>query len=344
MDTSEISSAFHLSLYSEALNLHRGAEISPRMAIIHPTNRCNHKCIGCEYASVHRNAEMLSSDRFLGLIDEVSKLGAASILFSGGGEPTLHPDFGRALEKVRQNQMLAGIFSNGAGVDQELAECIAQNAAFIRISVDAATAESYAAIRRVSQSQFERTLLAVKDLLAAKDRLGSEVQIGLKYLVRRTNIDEIAAFVNLAERLGVRSVQFKPLRGGPEEPSKEEMRQARQVIEEAKKKHSGFSIRGGMPNKQIRISASCWISPLRIVVSADGGVHLCNYFHHRRVTHTFGNIYRKPLTDIWFSDAHRQALNCIETSECQRYDCRFHKLNPKLLDLVQNHRKTLDFV
>lgn len=361
MQNNDVARMSPLSFYSEALSLKLGHKISPRMAIIHPTNRCNHNCTGCEYANVHavKSPEFeqgslrlidnswvqleIGSTRLLKLVDEIADLGAASILFSGGGEPTMHESFAPTIEKAKQRKLLVSIFSNGTFIDQELAECIAQNATFIRISVDAATAETYAAIRRISPSVFDKLKLRIKMLIEAKNRLGSKLEVGLKFLVRPCNIGEILSFVTLANKLEVESVQYKPLRNAAEEPNLEQIQTAQKLIEQARGLCPDIKVQGGM-SPEIKVLTRCWISPLRVVISAEGDVHLCNYFNHRRQTHTFGNINHSSLKNIWFSDAHRQALANIKVPECEFYDCRFHKLNVELLDLVENHREQLDFV
>lgn len=348
MQNNDIARMSPLSFYSEALRLKLGHKISPRMAIIHPTNRCNHNCTGCEYANVHKKrSSEIEGSRLLKLINEIADLGTASILFSGGGEPTLHPSFGKVLEEAKKRRLLIGIFTNGSAINQQLAEVIAQNATFIRISVDASTTATYVAIRRIDSSAFDQLKSAVRRIVAAKDRLDSNLQIGLKFLVRPCNTGEIISFVSLANELGVESVQYKPIRNADEDLNPEQAQTSQRFIEQVKEQTRnvcpGIKVEGGV-SAEIKVRVPCWITPLRVVVSAEGDVYLCNYFNHRRQTHTFGNINEKSLRDIWFSDAHRQALVGIRISECELYDCRFHELNAELLSLVEKCRHQLDFV
>ena len=345
MDTSDVGKWSHLGLYSVVRLLPRGIAIAPVMAILHLTNRCNHLCQGCEYADLHhKDVAEFDQHRLLTLIDEIAELGSGSVLITGGGEPTLHPAFAEALERMHAQGLLAGLFTNGTRIDDALAAVLVRCACFVRVSVDAATAESYAALRGVPPSALDLALSGVKRLLEARRASGSKLEIGLKFLVRQSNIAEIGPFVALAESLGVDNVHFKPLRGGPAEPADEQSKQAQQLIDEARIRHPGMKIAGHMPPHQITVQNPCWISPLRVVISAEGDVHLCNYFHHRRQTHCYGNIYQASLRDIWFSEAHRKALASIKTCECERFDCRFHKLNVQLRELVENCRPQLEFV
>jgi len=344
MQNRDITRMSSLSSYSGALRLRLGHEISPRMAIIHPTNQCNHNCVGCEYANIHitKPAE-IESTRLLKLINEVANLGATSILFSGGGEPTMHKSFTKCLVEAKRRGLLIGIFTNGTTINQQLAEVIIQNATFVRVSVDASTAKTYSSIRRVDISVFDQLKSAVGKLVATKNQQNSKLEISLKFLVRPCNIKEIPSFVELAKELGVKSVQYKLLRNEVEEPNLEQIQTAQKLIEQARNVCSDIKVQGRI-SSEIKVKTPCWITPLRVVISAEGDVHLCNYFNHRRQTHTFGNINHSLLKDVWFSDVHRQAMANIKLPECKLYDCRFHKLNTELLDLVENYRDQLDFI
>ncbi|MGA2032291.1 MAG: radical SAM protein [Thermoguttaceae bacterium] len=335
----------YLSFYPEVLRLRRGLPIAPRMAIVHPTNRCQHRCSGCEYAATRATSgtapASIDGDRLLSLIGEIRALGAAAILFSGGGEPTLHHRFAEAVSSACEADLSVGIFSNGVNIRAPLANTIARHASFVRISIDAATAGTYQAIR--GADDFARCMEGFQALSEAKACAGSTIQLGLKYLVRAENVGEILAFCDLAEELGAESVQFKPLRGDGELPP-EGMREAQRLIDRAKDQERRVRIVGGMPKDPKIEAPTCWINPLRVVVSAEGDVYLCNYFMHRRNTHVFGNIVEEPLQKIWFGTRHREAMGRISASECCFFDCRFHKLNVQLRDLVTNHRDELDFV
>jgi len=329
--------------YLEALRLDLGTMISPRMAIVHVTNRCQHSCTDCEYSALHSpDAQEIEGERLMTLIDEIADLGSVSILFSGGGEPTLHPMLGDALKKTSGRKLSCGLFTNGGIIDSKLADSIVENCAFVRFSIDAAHPETYAQIRGITPASFWKLLETVESIIEIRKRAHSQVEIGLKFLIRTNNLGEIPEFITLAEKLGVQNVQFKPLRNAPGVLNKDDSEQARKMIEKAKKK-KGHTVRiqGGIAD--IKVSTPCWISPLRVVISAEGDVHLCNYFNHRRDTHTFGNIYRKELKELWGSEAHRDALDMISSGECALYDCRFHHLNEMLKSLIKK-RAGFDFV
>ena len=333
----------YLTLYRLALRLAEGQPVDPVGAIVHITNACCDRCSGCEYAGVHAKACSMDRDRLLSLIGEIAALGCRSIVFSGGGEPSLHPDFAEALSCARANGLLVGALTNAAGLDAETVRHLVENASFVRVSMDASSAETFSRVRGVPAREFARRTAVIRMLVEQRESSGSRVTIGLKFLVRPDNLEEIPGFLSLARQLHVDNVQFKPIRNASAELNSQQKAHANELIRQARGEQTNIEVRGGISDTT-RCEVPCSISPLRTVITAEGQVALCNYFHHRRSTHIFGNIHEKSLKDIWFSSEHKTALKCIDQEQCGLYDCRFHGLNKELLDLIENHRPQLDFI
>lgn len=321
------------TLYFKGLDLELGKKIAPVMAVIHPTNRCNHHCIGCEYTNVLGTASLAE---ICDVIAQVTELGVISVLFTGGGEPTLHPDFTDALPIAKKNNLSVGVFSNGSTLNGPLCDGIVRYVDFIRISIDAATRETYQVVRGVPGDRFDAVREGLCSLLSKRT---DKPKIGLKFLIRKTNLHEIGPFVELARDLGVDNVQFKPIRQSTVDLDEVEVRTAISQLDELKARYPGF-IRGGI--KPIMPRVPCWITPLRVLVDAEGKVFLCNYFNHRRDSHFIGSLDRERLTSIWFGRRHREALRTIRPEECSLFDCRFHDLNADLQELVM--KRQYDFV
>ena len=322
-----------ISLYFNALDLSLGREIRPVMAILHPTNACDHRCLGCEYASILGKAQIKD---ICDVIDQVADLGVVSVLFTGGGEPLLHPQFSDAIKRAKHKNLYVGIFSNGSKLNGPLSSIIAEFADFIRISVDAATQSTYNTIRGVTEKRFNELQEGIKKLLSLRK---GKLEIGLKFLIRKTNIDEIIPFAKFAKSLGVDSIQFKPIRQSDLDLNDDEKKGAISMIDDLKNRFPGF-IRGGI--RPIKPIVPCWITPLRVLVDAEKKVFLCNYFNHRRESHCIGCLDDKRLKDIWFGERHRKALKNINPRECSLFDCRFHSLNAELKELVKH--RPFDFV
>ncbi|MGV9364168.1 radical SAM protein [Amycolatopsis sp. NPDC003731] len=93
-------------------NAGRGLVDPTRPILVHlvPIRRCNLACAYCnEY---DKTSPPVPLDVLCKRIDEVARLGAFGIGFSGG-EPTLHPQLDELVRHVRARGMMAGLITNG---------------------------------------------------------------------------------------------------------------------------------------------------------------------------------------------------------------------------------------
>lgn len=86
-----------------------GNSIAPINIEISPCGVCNANCPWCFYGSNQSN-DVLDTDALVKFIDEGISLGVKAITWTGGGEPTLHPDFKYITENISIDQ---GLITNG---------------------------------------------------------------------------------------------------------------------------------------------------------------------------------------------------------------------------------------
>lgn len=86
--------------------------IAPYHIQFSPTNRCNAKCSWCSCRNVDRALEM-PIDEIRALLLHFAGIGAAAITITGGGEPTLHPQFEEILEACGKQHLAVGLVTNG---------------------------------------------------------------------------------------------------------------------------------------------------------------------------------------------------------------------------------------
>lgn len=316
-----------LSCYAEAKQLRNGEVCRPRMAIIYPTYACNHRCIGCDYAdqNASRGAQSLSKGQFDTVIDQVIEFGIGAVEFCGGGEPLLHPQIEDAVERLCSRGVSVGILTNGTAVSPPRAQLLTRLCSYVRVSVEAGCAETFQRVKRpASASQgFEQVIQNLSLLLESRREQGSRCQISYKFTVDKNNCEDIEAAICLAAELGVDSIQFKSIRNVPSELAIEEKSVLNQRIAELRLKYTAVRILGSL--LPYRVSTSCWLSPLNVVIDPLGDLYLCCYYRHRRERHRFGNLFDRSLSELWYSNEHREKMRGIRDDECERYDCRFMK-------------------
>jgi len=82
----------------------------PYMAHIVPMRRCNLACTYCnEFDDVSDPVPIEEMER---RIDELGRLGTSVITISGG-EPLLHPELDRVIQRIRKTGAIAGMITNG---------------------------------------------------------------------------------------------------------------------------------------------------------------------------------------------------------------------------------------
>jgi MoaA/NifB/PqqE/SkfB family radical SAM enzyme len=332
-----------LTLCDRARQARAGKIPNPRMAIIYPNYGCNHYCVGCEYAAVNReNPVQMKPERLLRLLEELRETGVDSVEFCGGGEPTIYPHLEEAILHGRKLGLSFGLLTNGSGIQGSLAETVAREVSYVRISLDAATAGTYSRVRRPTGIHFDGILDTIRQLKSRREVLQSPLLVSIKYLVSKVNREEIPAVFGLAADLGVDSLQFKALRQSPQALSPQMQDDVANEIRTLRAMHPGLKVLGGVDKAEA--TCRCWLTPLQTMIDARGDVLLCCYYLHRRERHRIGNIHRKPFREIWGSPRHIRAIAGIRPSECNLLDCRFIGYMKILEPILSDPGHQVDFI
>jgi len=88
-----------------------GNPINPILVEIAPTGYCNASCPWCFFKS-KLGSERIDTQTMLRTLSELAVAGAKAINWTGGGEPTLHPDFEKFVERAAQVGLKQGLFTN----------------------------------------------------------------------------------------------------------------------------------------------------------------------------------------------------------------------------------------
>lgn len=117
------------------------------------TNNCNNNCIVCwcnsplfkkSRLSLEEKKEYLPLSLAKELIDEIWRLGATEVYFSGSGEPFMHPHIIEVLEYAKSKKLVTHVNTNFTLVNKErLDKLIAIGVDFLTVSTWAGTAETY---------------------------------------------------------------------------------------------------------------------------------------------------------------------------------------------------------
>ena len=154
--------------------------------------------------------------RFSRITDEVLRAlpHVARLNIGLNGEPFDSRHYMRILSALHSDQhpnLQVALLTNGLGLTkQRLSQFEQRGVLFesVEVAVDAATAETYEALRR--RGRFP-VLLENLSAISEFRRRGAIRHLALSYVVQASNYREMASFVSLANQVGVDRILFRPL-------------------------------------------------------------------------------------------------------------------------------------
>lgn len=186
------------------------------------SNRCSLGCKWCHFGYTHTKGplagdrekpgesvaggDLMDTDLALSIIDQLSRIGVRSITWSGGGEPTLHPDFDTIIGHAYKQGIDQGLYTLGGHIDRDRAELLKQSMTWVYVSLDAHNEQYYSSNKGVLKKRFADACDGVMMLSNA----AGYATIGLGYIVTRNNWPYVGEFVRLAKGLGADYTQFRP--------------------------------------------------------------------------------------------------------------------------------------
>ncbi len=200
---SPLKAAWHLDRIAD---LRAGRDIVPTHLHFVLSDLCNQDCHFCSYRmedgfSAQQFAEngnrnprrFIPTAKAIEILDDAQALGVKAIEFTGGGEPTVHPDFWAVLAHAQGLGLSTGLVTNG--VKLEIRPEV-ERLTWLRVSLDAARATTYERTRR--SPLFHR----VVGLLEQLGRV-SGPHIGVGFVVTRENYPEILEAAELTRNCGL---------------------------------------------------------------------------------------------------------------------------------------------
>jgi MoaA/NifB/PqqE/SkfB family radical SAM enzyme len=273
--------------------LEAGDDPLPRHVEIHPTDRCNHRCAFCFHGGAGHPAApgaLLTVAQYRQLFTELAALGIFDLSISGGGEPTLSPDLPDLFDAALEAGLRVRLVTHGTHVDARVAQRLPRLHE-VRVSLDAGTAATWAALRQVPEAWFERALDTLR--LAA----GRGPHTGATFLVNAANQHEVMTFVERVGALPVDALVFKV-----------DVDPARR-LEEAAFERAVAPVRAV---RDARIDVRAWVDPsprgrpcrvshFKVAFDPSGTLHSCCLASQPQATDgvPFGALDERGFAALW---------------------------------------------
>lgn len=185
------------------------------------SNRCSHGCSWCHFAHTHTKGplankvqkpngmidcgDLMTFDLAISIIQQLKESGVQSITWTGGGEPTLHPNFDEIVLKTSEVGIEQGIYTHGGHINEERAAILKENMTFVYVSLDESNKSNFKISKGVDR--FSAVNDGIDNLVAAKGK----ATVGIGFLIHPNNIDKIEEMVLLGKTKGVDYIQFRPI-------------------------------------------------------------------------------------------------------------------------------------
>lgn len=290
------------------------------------TNNCNNNCIGCwcnspllkekKIDTVNKN-KTLPYQIVKDFIDEIYQMKTRKIIFSGGGEPFMHPQILDILRYVKKRKMFCQMHTNFTLVDEKIVkELIDIKLDYLTVSLWAGTAQMY---KLMHPNRNEDMFYRIKEMLILLSTLKKKrnaPHLRLHNVITNLNYQEITQMVYLAQVVGANAVSFSPIDviSGytdslllSDEQSRELLRLCVALknnngvllfdFDEFIRKISSEGASSGDYDKDIINSIPCYAGWLFARLNADGSINSCLKSHRIPV----GNIYNQRFIQIWNS-------------------------------------------
>jgi MoaA/NifB/PqqE/SkfB family radical SAM enzyme len=185
-------------------------EQAPVCLYLETTNRCNLLCTTCPrtYEELEPPADM-SWELFTSIVDQVPNLQRA--VLHGVGEPMLVKNLAKMVRYLKDRSTYVLFNTNGTVLNEKNGRALIDaRLDELRVSLDAANAKSYLAVR--GKDYFKRILKNVRAFRELQVREGKELPRVSAWLTGlKETIAELPEFVKVAADVGVREVYLQRL-------------------------------------------------------------------------------------------------------------------------------------
>jgi radical SAM protein with 4Fe4S-binding SPASM domain len=298
----------------------------------------------------HNPNRMLEVDLAKRILDDCKAMGTQAVEITGSGEPTIHPHAPEILGYAQSLGLDTALITNGLHLDRMADAAVKTH--WLRVSVDAATADTYAKVRPSyagpdrqkalantsrSRTNFRKVCEAIRAAAIRRTELGSNCLIGVGFVVQKDNWREIYDAAELYRHLGADNIRisgvFSPegadyhagYRADAEALERKAVAELSQPPGWQNRQH-GFTVYGRFHEKMEDLSArpdfsTCWYQELTTFIGGDANLYRCCVTSFSRQG-LIGNVrdsggFRK----LWESSLKQFKFKKFDARTCAR--CQF---------------------
>jgi radical SAM protein with 4Fe4S-binding SPASM domain len=192
-----------------------GRDPGPIYAEISPTAACNLRCSFCALDFARDQGLFIDREVLLAAIPEMAAAGLRSVMFGGEGEPLLHPDTPRFIARAKEAGIDTALTTNGILLSGVTAGTILPHLSWMKVSINAGTAVTYARIHRCTSDTFATVVANLEATASLRARIGSSCALGAQALLLPENAAEMEGLAGIVKGAGFDYLVIKPFSQHP---------------------------------------------------------------------------------------------------------------------------------
>ena len=314
--------------------LYKGDTI-PIFMEINLTSKCNLACEWCISANFNRK-DTIKKEPLLKFLKDFKRLGGEAITFSGGGEPTLHPDFPEIVTKSKEIGLHLGLMTNGV-YPAKYNDVIGSNFDWVRFSLDTVDREKYKKWKGVDK--VDQVLVNIHSLIDYPTKVGINCNVYKEHTVQ-----DVLDLYEIKDNTEIDYLQFRPVLPRYFENEKpyinEEVWNFLDIMNGSDTTNFSNDKLNDIRFNNLLTFTSCEGHFFEPVLDANGNLVVCMY-HPDDDRFVFGNIYEYEdnlFESIWKSDKRKHVIEFVRKfnykKECQAC-CKLTEIN-KFIDFVKH--------
>ncbi|CCQ09748.1 Radical SAM [Pseudoalteromonas luteoviolacea B = ATCC 29581] len=323
-------------------------KVYPIYVEISPFGGCNHRCTFCAldymgYKNIAIDYQILENT-----IGNMASVGIKSVMFAGEGEPLLFKNLDKICAYAKSVGIDSALTTNFVPLRKQNIELLMESCSWIKVSLNAGTAKSYAEIHQTKERDFDTVIDNLKMAISHKRAKNLTCTLGAQMVLLPENMNEAVILAQLCKSIGLDYLVIKPysqhLSSHTNKYEFIDYTKMYDIEKELEKLNDDkFNVvfrintmkkfmQKKQPYKKCNATPFFWA-----YIATDGKVFGCSA-HLGKDNFCYGNINDNSFSEIWEGEKRKESYIYVQSKldikDC-RINCRMDEVN-RYLDRLQS--------